>query len=140
MDSSTIIFVFAGIIIIAGLLLALISLTKKGVKHLDVDKYRVRYLAIEQQLKKDEQSSYHMCILNADKLLDHALTERGLKGKTMGERMVNAKTMFSNNNEVWTAHKLRNRIAHEQDVKITYDETRYALAYFKKALKDLGAI
>ena len=140
MDSSTIVFVFAGIIIIAGLLLALISLTKKGVKRLDVDKYRVKYLAIEQQLKKDEQSSYHLCILNADKLLDHALIERGLKGKTMGERMINAKTMFSNNNEVWTAHKLRNRIAHEHDVKITYDETRYALAYFKRALKDLGAI
>lgn len=139
MDPS-VVFALAAIIILGAILLAIIGLNKKGTKHLDVEKYRVKYLAIEQHLKKDEQSSYHMSVLNADKLVDQALIERGLKGKTMGERMISAKAIFSNNNEVWTAHKLRNRIAHEQDVKISYDETRYALAYFKRALKDLGAI
>ena len=139
MDQS-IVFFFAAIIIVGALMFALICNSKKGVRHLDVEKYRVRYLAIENQLKRDEISSYHLTVLNADKLVDQALKDRGLRGQTMGERMKNAKTMFSDNNGIWTAHKLRNKIAHEHDANVTYDEARYALNCFKKALKDLGAI
>lgn len=132
--------VFAGVLIIGALLMAMISLTKKGVRQLDVEKYRTRWLAIENQFKRDEESSYHLCVLNADKLLDQALRERGLKGQTMGERMKVAQTGWSNANAVWTAHKLRNQIAHEPDVRVTYDAARHALASFKQALKDVGAI
>jgi len=139
MDQS-IIFFFAAIIIIAALLFYLICMTKHGVKHLDVEKYRVKWLAIEQQLKRDEVSSFHLTVLNADKLVDQALRERGVKGQTMGERMKNSVSLFSDRNGIWTAHKLRNKIAHETDVKVTYEEARFALKNFKKALKDLGAI
>lgn len=139
MDGS-IIFFFAAILIVAGLLLAVITLTKKGTAQLDVDKYRVKWMAIEQQLQRDHEASYHMTILNADKLLDLALKERGIKGETMGERMKNAKDTWQNANAVWGAHKLRNQIAHEADVRIGYDDTRRALAGFKQALKDVGAI
>lgn len=139
MDGTIIIF-FAAILIVAGLLFAVITLTKKGAVQLDVDKYRVKWMAIEQQLKKDEEASYHMTILNADKLLDHALKARGVKGETMGERMKNARDTWHDANAVWTAHKLRNQIAHEADVRIDYSDTRRALAGFKQALKDIGAI
>jgi len=136
----TIIFFFAAIIIVGGLLFAVIELTKKGVKQLDVDRYRTKWLAIEQQLKKDEPSSYHLVVLNADKLLDQALKERGTKGETMGERMKSSANLFSNRNNIWTAHKLRNQVAHETDVQVSYDAARQALAGFKQALKDIGAI
>lgn len=132
--------VFAGVMIIGVMLIAVIMLTKKGAVQLDVDKYRSRWLAIENQLKRDEESSYHLCILNADKLLDQALRERGVKGETMGERMKTARDTWSNANAVWTAHKLRNQVAHEPDVRIGYDDARRALAAFKQALKDVGAI
>ena len=132
--------VFAGVLIIGALLIIVIMLTKKGAVHLDVDKYRSRWLAIENQLKRDEESSYHLCILNADKVLDQALRERGVKGETMGERMKTARDSWSNANAVWAAHKLRNQVAHESDVHISYDDTRRALVAFKQALKDVGAI
>jgi hypothetical protein len=132
--------VFAGVLIIGALIMAMMALTKKGGVQLDVDKYRSKWLSIENQLKRDEESSYHLCILNADKLLDQALRERGVKGETMGERMKNAKTAWSNVNAVWVAHKLRNQIAHEPDVRISYDSARLALASFKQGLKDMGAI
>ena len=132
--------VFAGVMIIGVMLIAVIMLTKKGAVQLDVDKYRSRWLAVENQLKRDEESSYHLCILNADKLLDQALRERGFKGETMGERMKTARDTWSNANAVWMAHKLRNQVAHEPDVRIGYDDTRRALAAFKQALKDVGAI
>jgi hypothetical protein len=79
-------------------------------------------------------------VLNADKLLDQALRERGVKGETMGERMKTARESWSNANGVWTAHKLRNQIAHESEVQVSYDDARRALANFKQALKDIGAI
>lgn len=136
----TIIFMFAAIIIIGALLFALIGFTKKGPKRLDVDHYQKKWLSIERQLKKDEVASYSLSVLNADKLLDQALRERGLKGETMGERLKSAKDMFSERDHVWSAHKLRNKIAHEPDVNVTYNAARYAIGDFKRALKDIGAI
>lgn len=129
-----------GIVIIGVLLAVVIALTKKAVPQLDVNKYRTKWLAIEQALKKDEPSTYFMTVMNADKLLDHALKERGIKGDTMGARMKMAQATWSNANAVWGAHKVRNRIAHETDANISYDDARRALAGFKQALKDIGAI
>lgn len=136
----SIIFFLAAVFIVGGLLFAVIALAKRGPRGLDVEKYRSRWLSIEQQLKRDEISSYHMSILNADKLVDQALIERGISGKTMAERMKEAKGKWSNANHIWTAHKLRNQIAHEADVTISYEGARRALIAFKQALKDLGAI
>lgn len=136
----SVIFFLAAVFIVGGLLFAVIALAKRGPRNLDVEKYRSRWLAIEQQLKRDEVSSYHMSILNADKLVDQALIERGTNGKTMAERMKDAGSKWTNANHIWAAHKLRNQIAHEPDVKIDYDGARRALIAFKQALKDLGAI
>ena len=135
-----VIFMFAIVFIVGALLFALMGFNRKGPKHMDVEHYRSKWLAIEQQLKRDEVSTYSLCVLNADKLLDQALKDKGMKGDTMGERMKSAKNIFSKRNNVWSAHKLRNKIAHEPDVRVTYDAARYALADMKRALKDVGAI
>jgi len=139
MDGTLLAFM-VGIVVIGVLLIVVITLTKKGPKQLDVEKYRMKWLAIETQLKRDEPSSYHLTVLNADKLLDQALRERNVRGETMGERMKTTKDIWSNANAVWSAHKLRNQIAHESEVQVGYDDARRALASFKQALKDLGAI
>src|SRR5690606_26885571 len=102
--------------------------------------YRLRWLKIEQQLRRDTPGSHHLTVLEADKLLDMALKERGFRGNTMGERMKAAKDSWSNAGAVWGAHKLRNQIAHETDTRVSYDDARRALANFKRGLKDLGAI
>lgn len=139
MDGTLLAFLI-GILVVGVLLIVVIALTKKSPLRLDVEKYRMRWLTIEKQLSKTEPSSYHLAILNADKLLDQALKERGVRGETMGERMKTAQETWSNANAVWYAHKLRNQIAHESDVHINYDDARRALANFKQALKDIGAI
>ena len=139
MDSG-VIFLFAAFFIIAALPFALMGLTRKGGRRLDVDKYRSRWLAIEQSLDRDKPEAMPMAVLNADKLVDQALRDRGTPGNTMGERMKAAKSKWSRADAVWEAHKLRNRIAHEADMTLSYDQARRALAGFKRALKDLGAI
>jgi hypothetical protein len=138
MDANILLF-FGAILIIAGLILIVIFRGKSG-GVLNVDKYRSEWMTIEQSLLRDSESSYHMAILNADKLLDRALKEQNFKGNTMGERMKSAQKTWSNPNVVWTAHKLRNQIAHETSVKVSYDTARRALASFKQGLKDVGAI
>ncbi|HCR55387.1 TPA: hypothetical protein DIV49_00275 [Candidatus Saccharibacteria bacterium] len=133
--------VFLVVVLVVGAVILFIITNARGKgSSLNVDKYRKDWLGIERQLVKNQEASYHLCILNADKLLDQALRQLGYKGSTMGERLKSAQDKWSNRNNVWTAHKLRNKIAHESDVQISYDTTRRALAAFRQALKDVGAI
>lgn len=129
-----------GVLVVAGLLVLVLALTRRGHSELKVEKYRTRWMTIEQSLARDEPSSHLLCILNADKLLDEALRDKGIEGQTMGERMKKQQASWSNANSVWGAHKLRNQIAHDHDVKVTYEDARRALSAFKQALKDLGAV
>lgn len=140
MDSTTVFAFLIGVLIVAVLLIVVIVLTKKGPAPLDVEKYRMKWLSIEKRLDRNNTVELSMVILDADKLLDQALKERGIKGETMGERMKSLRDSWSNANAVWAAHKLRNQIAHETDVTVSYDDTRRALGAFKQALKDVGAI
>lgn len=135
----TVMFFLAGVLIVGGLLFTVLTM-RRGPKLLDVDKYRSRWMSIEQQLKRDELSTYHLAIINADKLLDQALQDRAFSGQTMAERLKSANANWSNANSVWSAHKLRNRIAHEPDATVGFDEARRALIGYKQALKDIGAI
>lgn len=138
MDAGIII-LFAIVIVLGVLLFALTTLGKRGGR-LDVEKYRVRWLEIEQSLVKGNETTYHMAILNADKLVDQALRELGYPGETMGERIKATRGKLSHRDELWTAHKLRNRIAHETEVRVSYNQARRALGGFKRTLKDLGAV
>lgn len=75
-------------------------------------------------------------VLDADKLLDYALGKKGLVG-SLGEKLKKGGHLFSDINGVWSAHKLRNRIAHELS-QIPDNEISRGLSLYKKALKDLG--
>jgi hypothetical protein len=81
-----------------------------------------------------------LAIIDGDKLLDQALKKRRFKGKTMGERLVSAQRVISDNDTVWYAHKLRNRLVHEPNVRLKKKEAQAALAGFRQGLKDLGAM
>lgn len=129
---------------VAILLLGAIALTfiaRKGVSsQLDKDTYRSAWLKIEQEVDPGNMPSYQLALLNADKLLDKALRARGVKGQTMGERMKSYNTGWSNENNIWNAHKIRNKLAHEPGFQVDLDTTKRALGVYKQALKDVGAI
>ncbi len=141
MDSSlTILLFFAAILVFGGILFGIISVTKSSAKALDQDKFRSKWLSIETRLKRDDDNTYTVCVLEADKLLDQALRDKGLAGKTMAERMKQCQGQWTNGNGVWAAHKLRNRLAHETDASVDYTRTKQALVAYKQGLKDVGAI
>ena len=88
-------------------------------------------------LREDAKHSHQQAIIEADKLLDFALKCRGYQG-TLGEKLTKAEAEFSDNDGVWSAHKLRNRLSHEVGFRVTAEQTQAALSQFHKALRDLG--
>lgn len=139
MDGGVVTFIIA-ILIVAALVFIAILLTGKRGHHFNVEAYQAKFLEIENKLKQENPTSYAITIINADKLLDKALIEMGVPGKTMGDRLKRAGGRFTNLNAVWRAHKLRNMIAHESDIEVSYKQARNGLVIYKQALKDLGAI
>lgn len=139
MDGGVVAFIFA-ILIVAVLVFVAILLTGKRGYTFNKEVYQAKFLEIENKLKQDNPASFTTSIINADKLLDKALIEMGISGKTMGDRLKKCNGRFTNINAVWRAHKLRNAVAHESDLEISYKQAFNALAIYKQALKDLGAI
>jgi hypothetical protein len=136
----SVVLLIVAILIIGVLVFIAISLTGNKVYSFDKEEYQADFLAIENSLTKDNELSFNAVVVEADKLLDKALMEMGLPGKTMGERMKAAQNKFSSNNSIWYAHKMRNQIAHERNFKVDYNKAAHALKAYRQALKDLGAI
>ena len=139
MNGGVVTFIIA-VIIVGVFLVVAMMLTKKRTHKFDIEEYQTRFLKIENRLNKDNPATFAMTIISGDKLLDKALIEAGVPGKTMGERLKRAGDKFSDINAVWRAHKLRNMIAHEDDMDLSFKQAASALAIYKQALKDLGAI
>ena len=86
MDGGVVTFIIA-IIIVAVLIFVAIGLTGKRSHKFDKEDYQTRFLRIENRLSKDNPAIFAITVINGDKLLDKALIEMGVPGKTMGERL-----------------------------------------------------
>ncbi len=139
MDGGVVTFILA-ILIVAVLIFVAILLTGKRNYTFNKQAYQTKFLAIENKLNQNNAATFMTTVIEADKLLDKAMMEMGIPGKTMGERLKKSGDKFSNLNAVWRAHKLRNALAHESDLEISYKQAYNALQVYKQALKDLGAI
>lgn len=107
-------------------------------KSLNKEYFQTRWFELLMRVKTPE--GMVLAVIDADKLLDEALKKKNFRGKTMGERLVSAQRSLTDNDAVWYAHKLRNRLVHEPDVRLKKNEAQNALAGFKKGLMDLGAL
>lgn len=112
----------------------------KNSAKLNVERYQTSWLAIENSVSRQTPAGWQVAIMDADKLVDQALRERNVRGKTMGERLKSADKLWSNSHYIRGAHKVRNQVAHDVNVQVTYEITLRSLSAFKQALKDLGAI
>lgn len=126
----------AGVAIVT--LIFVVALLSRRGRSLNKEYYSSKWQELQGLLR--EQTSWPLAIINADKLLDHALKESKYKGKTMGERLVAAQRDIKYNDDVWFGHKLRNKLVHENDFKLRERDVKDALLGIKAALKDLGAL
>jgi hypothetical protein len=135
----TTVFLLAVVVFGVLVLVAVSVVAKKAPrKKLNQEYYQKRWSELLTKVKS--QDGMAIAIIDADKLLDEALKKRHFKGKTMGERLVSAQRSLSDNDAVWYAHKLRNRLVHENNVKLKKHHVQKALAGFRQGLRDLGAM
>lgn len=113
MDISIIVVI--GIVILVIVLAAIISSsgTKSQPQWKTILKSNV-YKA-EANSKSSNYAEVKDSLVELDKLLDYLLQSKRVSGNTLGERLKNAKNMFSKSdyNTLWSAHKLRNSLVHE---------------------------
>lgn len=94
----------------------------------------------ELQVNLKNKETWPDVVMAADKLLDEALRKKRVAGKNMGERLVKAQRMLTDNDGVWFGHKLRGQLEHEPKKKLKESEVKEALIGIRQALKDLGAL
>ncbi|MEX1995569.1 MAG: hypothetical protein WD887_02220 [Candidatus Saccharimonadales bacterium] len=126
-------------IVFGVVMLVLLSLFgKKYHPKMKQKRFQQEWTAILERVKTPE--GMVLAVIDADKLLDQALKRHNFRGKTVGEKLVASQRILSDNDGAWHAHKLRNRLVHEPNIRLKKSECQSALAGFKQALKDLGAL
>ncbi len=126
--------VLAGLILLV-LLMRFVSKQSHG---LDRKYYSSHWNKIEETFGHGD-SGMRIAVIDADKLVDHALKQTNVPGDTMGERMKSA-NYLTNINNLWTAHKLRNKLVHEADMKPKKSDMKFAIITYRKVLKEMGAL
>jgi hypothetical protein len=120
------------------LLIIGLVITLKRPKKLKTQTFIAQWKELQGQLR--DPSAWASALIEADKMLDKALKKRKLKGKTMGERLVSAQRMFTDNDDVWFAHNLAKKVAAGGEFKLKESDVKDALLGFRDALKDIGAL
>ncbi len=100
--------------------------------------YSEKWMDIQSFCK--DKTAWPQALTDADALLDLALKKRKYKGKSMGERMVSAQRVFTNNDTVWFAHNLYKKVSADPNVRLREADVKTALMGFRQALRDLGAL
>lgn len=108
----------------------------------DPDFAKNRWQEINELMRLGSPSNYSRAVLEADKLLDHALKAQMVPGLTMGDRLKAAKNKFSPEayDAAWRAHRVRNELAHNAEFQIMDYTAREVLKNYEKAIKEVANI
>ncbi len=101
---------------------------------------KARWDEIERMSAAGGEMNLKMAVMEADKLLDHALKAMAIPGTTLGERLKFAAYKYPNIRNVWNAHRLRNQLAHEASYYLDPSFAKKALRDFKDALRLLNVL
>lgn len=105
----------------------------------DRQQFARRWKEIE-ELTDGGEVKRKLAIIEADKLLDHALKALAFPGESLGDRLKFAGYKYPKIKDVWWAHKVRNQLVHEASYHLDAGVAKKALRQFKRSLQDLGAI
>ncbi len=86
------------------------------------------------------EGEWKFAVIEADTIVDNVLKNH-FPGDTMGERLLNIdKTKLLSIDDLWEAHKIRNRLAHDTNYFLRHAEALRAVKLFESVLRELGAI
>ncbi len=86
------------------------------------------------------KETWPTALTRADELLDMALQRRRYKGKNIGERLVAAQKIFTDNDSIWYAHKLSVKATDHPKMRLKEKEVKEALSSMRQGLKDLDVL
>ncbi len=103
------------------------------------EKRVARWNEIKRHLDGDNPIEWKMAIIEADSLIDDIMKRIGYEGKTLAERLKTIESSdFENLQNIWEAHKIRNRIVHEPGkMELDRATAQGAVEKYEKALKEL---
>jgi len=93
-------------------------------------------------LESANDSDWRVAIIEADSLMDDFLKEKGFSGNTTSELLEGARgSGYKSLNEVWEAHLVRNRIAHEGvNFSLSQIEARKLIKQYQNFFEELEVI
>lgn len=110
-------------------------------EHLPKEKRHDRWVNVEKRIASNHPSDWKLAVIEADAIMDDLLKRMGYEGITMGDRLKQIEPSdFESLQDVWKAHKLRNRIAHEPETAITKSEVEYIISLYKRGLEEFEYI
>ncbi len=86
------------------------------------------------------KETWPTALIKADDLLELALKRRRYKGKNMGERLVAAQKVFSDNDAIWYAHKLTTKVKEHPKSRLKEKDVKDALLSLRQGLRDLDVL
>lgn len=128
----------SGVLVFLLLLVAAIIIKIRRPQKLKVDKFIEQWKVLQDYCH--DKSTWPEAIKSADKLLESALKKKKFNGKNMGEKLVAAQRLFSNNDSVWFAHNLNKKLRDKPSTTLKEQDVKNALVGFRQALKDVGAL
>lgn len=133
--------VIVGIVVLAALFAISYYLTRQA-RYEGIDRkfFDERWIQIEGLIKTGKEMNYKLAVIEADKLLDHALSQLNFSGQTAAERLQIASYKHKELKHVWWAHKVRNMVVHEVKYELSSGEVKKVIAQFKSALKLLHCL
>lgn len=91
-----------------------------------------------EKIKSNDERDLRLAIIEADSLVDEILKEHGHQGNDMGERLKSIHpSEIDNLNDLWEAHKVRNKLAHEADFYLPADEAKKIIEIYHKTIEEL---
>lgn len=106
-----------------------------------IDKITEDWQKIIQDFQKGDEANLKLAIIEADKLLDDIFKKANFPGADMGERLENINSaQLSCIDDVWRAHRIRNKIAHETNFVIKRDEADIIIKVYERALEELQVL
>jgi len=93
------------------------------------------------KMASGDEANLKLAVIEADKLFDDLLKRSNYQGTDMGERLRQVTLeQLPNLDEVWQAHKMRNRLVHEPDFQLRDHEAERIIEIYQKAFQNLEAL
>lgn len=135
MSFEMLVVIFIGLIV----LLVIVGLVARfAPKPTKKSKFQDKWKDLQQYCAHKE--TWPTALIRADDLLDMALKRRRYKGKNMGERLVAAQRIFTDNDDIWFAHKLTNKVREHPKSRLKEKDVKDALVSMRQGLKDLDVL